>query len=291
MDKIYLKARAKINLNLLITAKRIDNYHNILSVFQKINLYDEMYISKNNENVFKLETNCNEINNKENIIYKAYIKMQAKYKEIQGVTVNLNKRIPMQAGLGGGSTDCASFIIGINKLFNLKLTKKEMEKIGASLGADVVPCLYNKAVKVEGIGDIITKINTKAKYYLVVVKPDISCNTKEMYEKLDSKTSKIYKTDNTTKIIEALETSNIEELQANLHNDFEQVVDTPIINNIKNEFIKYGTKGCLMSGSGSSVYGIFKNKEEAKQVYKKIKNKYEAYYCISYNSKRKEQVC
>ncbi len=83
MDKIYLKARAKINLNLLITAKRIDNYHNILSVFQKINLYDEMYISKNNENVFKLETNCNEINNKENIIYKAYIKMQAKYKEIR----------------------------------------------------------------------------------------------------------------------------------------------------------------------------------------------------------------
>ncbi len=119
-----------------------------------------------------------------------------------------------------------------------------MEKIGASLGADVLPCLYNKAVKVEGIGDIITKINTKTKYYLVVVKPDISCNTKEMYEKLDSKTSKICKTDNTTKIIEALETSNIEELQANLHNDFEQVVDNPIINNIKNEFIKYGTKGC-----------------------------------------------
>ena len=149
MNKVYLKARAKINLSLEVLNKREDNYHNIKSIFQKINLYDEMYIEKNGINKFDLITNIDSLNSKENIIYKAYLKLKEKYDNITGVKVILNKRIPMQAGLGGGSTDCASFIIGINKLFDLRLSKLEMEAIGKSLGADVVPCFYNKAIKGE----------------------------------------------------------------------------------------------------------------------------------------------
>ena len=185
MEEIYIKARAKVNLNLEITGVRDNGYHNIESVFQKINLYDELYIKKTKTNRLELQTNIEELNNEENIICKAYIKMREIYKNISGVQVKVNKRIPMQAGLAGGSTDCASFILGINKLFDLKLSKKEIENIGKSLGADVVPCLYNQAVKAEGIGEIITPINTNFKYYLVIIKPKISCNTKEMYKKID----------------------------------------------------------------------------------------------------------
>ncbi len=155
MNKIYSKARAKINLNLIVLNKREDNYHNIKSIFQKINLYDELYITKTENNSFELETNIEEINNKENIIYKAYNKLKEKYSFITGVKVKLNKKIPMQTGLAGGSTDCASFILSMNKLFNLNLSKKEIVDIGKSLGADVIQCFYNNAIMAEGIGDII----------------------------------------------------------------------------------------------------------------------------------------
>ena len=183
MEEIYIKARAKINLNLEVLGKREDNYHNIKSIFQKINLYDEIKIKKLKIDKFKMITNIKELNNEENIIYKAYKKLKEKYEQIKGIEIKLNKRIPIQAGMAGGSTDCAAFIVAMNKLFSLNLSKEKMKTLGKELGADVVPCFYNRAVIVEGIGDIVTKIDTNFKYYIVIIKPEISCNTKEMYNR------------------------------------------------------------------------------------------------------------
>lgn len=283
MEKIFLKPRAKINLNLEITGKRPDNYHNINSVFQKISLYDELYIYKLKTDEFILETNFAELNNKDNIIYKAYESLKNKYKSISGVKVILNKKIPMKAGLGGGSTDCASFILGINKLFNLNLSKEEIEQISKKLGADVVPCLYNKAILAEGIGDVITKINTNFKYYILIIRPNMSCSTKEMYNKIDEKNSILQK--NTTKeIIKALETNNINLLTKNMYNVFEEAIeDKLILNKIKNELMEKGACGSLMTGSGSCIYGIFDTKENLKRAYKNLKEKYEVYFAISSN--------
>lgn len=287
MNDIYIKARAKINLNLLVLNKREDDYHNIKSVFQKINLYDEMYIKKSNN--FEFQTNIEELNNKDNIIYKAYEKLKNKYNNITGVTVILKKNIPLQAGLAGGSTDCASFILCMNKLFNLNLSKQEMEDLGKSLGADVVPCFYNKALLVEGIGDKITKLNTNFKYYILIIKPKMSNSTKKMYEKLDSK-NEIQQTDNTNMIIYALENNNIKELGKNLYNVFEEASDeVQTIKNIKDEFIKNGAIGSLMTGSGSCIYGLFENKENTKKAYNILKENYKVYICTSYNSKKEEQ--
>ncbi len=284
MDKIYMKARAKINLTLEVLDKRKDGYHNLKSVFQKVNLYDEIYIYKTDRNDFELETNIEELNSKDNIIYKAYLKLKERFDIISGVKVVLNKRIPMQAGMAGGSTDCASFILGMNKLFDLNLTEKEIITLGKSLGADVVPCLYNKAVLAEGIGEIVTKIDTSFKYYIVVIKPELSCNTGEMFKKLDSR-DRILKIDNSENIIKALEDSNIELLSNNLYNTFEDVVETK---SIKDELIKNKALGALLTGSGSCVFGIFKNKEEAKFAYNNLKEKYKTYICTSYNSLREE---
>lgn len=287
MNKVYIKARAKINLSLEVLDKREDNYHNIKSVFQKINLYDEIFIEKMNTEGLELQTNIESLNNNDNIIYKAYEKLSEKYKSITGVKVTLNKRIPMQAGLAGGSTDCASFIVEINKLFDLEMSKKEMETIGKSLGADVVPCFYNRAVLAEGIGDEITEINTDFKYYVVIIKPQTSCDTKDMYKKIDEKnqTKLIDKTDI---IIKALEENNIKSISNNLHNSFEDVMpDKKLMHNIKDELTKNGAIASLMTGSGSCVYGIFENKNIARNAYKVLKEKYETYICTSYNSKNK----
>lgn len=289
MNKIYLKARAKINLSLEVLNKRKDNYHNIKSVFQKINLYDEMYIERNDINKFDLITNIESLNSKENIIYKAYLKLKEKYSNITGIKVTLNKKIPMQAGLGGGSADCASFIIGINKLFDLGLSKLEMETIGKSLGADVVPCLYNKAVLAEGIGDKITTINTNFKYYIVIIKPNICCNTKEMYKLIDQRKN-IVKLDLSNKIIKGLQQNDIELIAKNLYNTFEYFqIENKLIQDLKEEFIRQGAIGSLMTGSGSCVYGIFRDKQIAKKAFNKLRTNYQTYICTSYNAKGSEK--
>ena len=288
MEEIYIKARAKVNLNLEILEKREDNYHNLESVFQKVNLYDEIYIKKIQTDDFKLNINVKELNTKENIIYKAYVKLKEKYKVISGIEVTVNKKIPMQAGMAGGSTDCAAFIIAMNKLFDLKLTKKEMEALGKSLGADVVPCFYNKAIKAEGIGDIITNIDTDFKYYMLIIKPKIACNTKEMFQKLDTEED-IQQLHTSENIIKALENKDIYLLANNLYNVFEEVIqEKEIIENVKKELIKSGALQALMTGSGSCVYGIFKDKQSAKDGYIALKDKYLTYICVSYNVKKGE---
>jgi 4-diphosphocytidyl-2-C-methyl-D-erythritol kinase len=283
MNKIYIKARAKVNLTLEVLKKRPDNYHEIRSIFQKVNLYDEITIYKIKEQDIEIEGNIN-LKKEENIIYKAYMKIREKY-NIGGVKVILNKKIPMQAGLAGGSTNASAFIIGINKLFDLKLNKDEIESIGAEIGADVVPCLYNKAVLAEGIGEKITQIENDFKYYLVIIKPKkICCNTKLMYKKLDEE-GNFKENNNYVEIIESLKNKNIEKLGHNMYNVFELVTDQEIIN-IKKELMKNGAINSLLAGSGSAVFGVFKDKEEAKRTYKKLKEKYESFICTSYNSKR-----
>lgn len=286
MKEIYIKARAKVNLNLEILGKREDNYHNLESVFQKINLYDEIYIKKTETDDLKLNINVKELDTKENIIYKAYVKLKEQYKTISGIEVTVNKKIPMQAGMAGGSTDCSAFIIAMNKLFDLKLTKKEMEALGKSLGADVVPCFYNKAVKAEGIGEIITNIDTHFKYYMIIIKPKIACNTKEMFQKLDTEEG-ILQLHTSENIIKALENKDIHLLADNLYNVFEEVIqEKGIIQDIKKELIKNGALQALMTGTGSCVYGIFKDKQSAKDAYIALKDKYQTYICTSYNTEK-----
>lgn len=239
MEKIFIKARAKINLTLNVVNKRKDGYHNLESIFQKINLYDELFIEKLQDNKFELITNAKEIQNEENIIYKAYIKLKDEYSNINGIKVKLNKNIPMEAGLAGGSTDCASFLIAMNKLFDLNMSNDKMEKIGSKLGADVVPCIYNSAIKAQGIGDIITKIDTNFKYYILIIKPNNCNSTKEMYKKIDE--GEFKQKYNTEKVKKALENNNIYQITENLYNVFEEVVDEKSeLLKIKDDLLKSG---------------------------------------------------
>lgn len=284
MNSIFLKARAKINLTLNVLEKRPDNYHNIESVFQKISLYDELFIEKSDGEYLNLECNLKNLENQSNILYKAFDMMKTEFPKISGVNVKLIKHIPMQAGLGGGSTDCANFILGMNTLFNLNASEEKLIEIGKSLGADVVPCMFN-LVKSEGIGDIVTKIKSNLTYYILLMKPDFTCNTKIMYEKLDANPDLVQKY-NTDEVIDILKNGETEELQCKLYNVFENVIEQKDeLNQIKQDFLASGAIDTLLTGSGSCVYGIYADKTDANEAYDYLKQKYNytIYKCISCN--------
>ena len=282
MNEIKLRAMGKINLNLLITGKRDNGYHDIKSVFQVIDLADEITIRKNIK--FKLITNSNVLNSdiEKNIIYKAYNYMKTLYPTIGGVTVVLTKVIPMEAGLGGGSADCAAFLMGLNKLYDLKISMAKLEKIGAKLGADVVPLMHRGAYVVTGIGDELEKINAKARYNVVIIKPDFSSSTKEMYKEYDNN-KELVQVDNTDKIVKFLETGDFSLLPGSLYNVFEEVnPDRDKILEIKKELKESGAVEALMSGSGSSIYGIYDNLGDAIRTHLKLSKKYKSYFCQAF---------
>ena len=282
MNEIKLRAMGKINLNLLITGKRDNGYHDIKSVFQVIDLADEITIRKNIK--FKLITNSNVLNSdiENNIIYKAYNYMKTLYPTIGGVTVVLTKVIPMEAGLGGGSADCAAFLMGLNKLYDLKISMAKLEKIGAKLGADVVPLMHRGAYVVTGIGDELEKINAKARYNVVIIKPDFSSSTKEMYKEYDNN-KELVQVDNTDKIVKFLETGDFSLLPGSLYNVFEEVnPDRDKILEIKKELKESGAVEALMSGSGSSIYGIYDNLGDAIRTHLKLSKKYKSYFCQAF---------
>ena len=284
MNRIYLKARAKINLTLNVLEKRPDNYHNIESVFQKISLYDELFIKKNDNDCLYLECNLKELENQSNILNKTFNALKKEFPQISGVNVKLVKHIPLQAGLGGGSTDCASFILGMNSLFNLNASEEKLVEIGKSLGADVVPCMYN-LVKSEGIGDIVTKLKSNLTYYILLMKPNYECNTRIMYEKLDSNPNLVQKY-NTNDVINILKNGNITDLQGKLYNVFENVIEEKDeLNKIKNDFLFSGAIDTLLSGAGSCIYGIYETKKDANKAFDYLKSKYNCkiYKCISCN--------
>ena len=281
MNKIYVKAMAKINLTLNVLNKREDGYHELKSIMKKINLYDELYIEKNDSNDINIKMNIDNIEKEKNILYKTYMLLKEKY-DISGVNVILTKKIPMQAGLGGGSADAADFILAMNKLFNLNLSEEEMFNIGKNIGADVNPCIVRKTSLAEGIGDKITKINDNSKLYVVIIKPKIACSTKEMFEVLDEE-STVKNEDKNQELQTNLEKKNIFGIVDNLYNDFEIITDRyKEIIEVKNDLAKTSALKSMLSGSGSCVFGIYESKEKAKEAYHKLKKKYEAYYVVTF---------
>lgn len=253
-------------------------YHNIESVFQKISLYDELYIEKGNEEEgIIIHSNVKFLEDDKNIICTAYNLLKSKFDSITSVNVILKKNIPMKAGLGGGSTDCATFIKCMNELFKLNLSLKQMQDIGTKIGADVPAAFCSRSLIARGIGEVIEEIESTVKYYLVIIKPNFSCDTKEMYKKLDN-TSEIKQMYNSNLVKLAIENNDIKSLAKNLYNVFESSIDN--IEIYKEKLKDMGALNSLMTGSGSCVYGVFKDKYQAKDAYSNLKRNYETYFCI-----------
>lgn len=275
MEKIKLFARAKIN-PVLDVIERLDNgYHNLKMILQTVNLIDTITISKISTNKINLKTNLFWLpTDRKNLVYKTAEYLKKNYNIKEGININLYKRIPVSAGLAGGSTDCAATLIGIRNLFKLPISNNELFKIGKELGADVPFCLLRGTALAEGIGEKLTPIHYFPYCYIVVAKPSISVSTESVFSSLNL--SNIKERPDVEKVIYYLEQQDLKGICDNLCNVLETVTIErhPIIGKIKETMIGKGALGSLMSGSGSSVFGIYTSKKKAISTIKEIQNKY-----------------
>ena len=258
------KAHAKINLLLDIVDKRSDGYHNIKTIMQQIELHDMVYINMTDHAV---SFSCsNPQLNKDNLCEKAACLMTEKYNITKGINIYLEKHIPIAAGLGGGSSDAAAVIMGINELFALNLQTDELINTAKALGADVPYFIYGKTALAEGIGDVLTPLPAHPDCYIVLACLETPVSTKEIFEKLHL--YKINKRPNFENAIKALSDKNLLNIAKELTNIFDVVTKTLHIkiNMLQSKLDELGAVGSCMSGTGSAVYGYFCDKEKAQNA-------------------------
>lgn len=269
---ISFKAHAKINLSLDVLGKRDDGYHTLQMIMQTIQLHDTISIRKIPAGV---EIMCEAPyvpNNSSNIAYKAAEAMLGRYGIKAGVRVEISKRIPVAAGLAGGSTDAAAVLKGIDSLFELGVEQAELMQLGKTIGADVPYCIMGGTALAEGIGEKLTLLPAAGNIPLVLVKPRIGVSTAWVYKNF--KLEKVKERPDTQMLISALASGNKRDLAANMKNVLESVTREkyPVIDAIKSELVKLGALGSMMSGSGPTVFGIFEDADKAEYAFNKIKN-------------------
>lgn len=284
MDQITLDARAKINLTLDCLSKRESGYHDVRMVMQQIDLFDTITIRKASEAITISTSVVNLPCDEDNICYKAAQLMMSKHPEIKGVSIHIEKRIPIAAGLAGGSTDAAAVFIGMNTIYNLGYTKNELMEMSYPLGADIPFCILGNCALAEGIGERLTPVKGLKDQWLIVVKPNFGVSTKEVYEAFDVNALSYHP--DTDGMLAALEDEDFYEVCQRLSNVLEDVTlkRYPKVKLLKDNLKSYGPKGILMSGSGPTVFAFYKDYSRSLHVYKKMKKSYNAVFLVkTYN--------
>lgn len=266
-----LKAPAKINWFLKILEKRSDGYHEIQSLIQKITLYDVLTFtpleaaSTPTDNM-KLETSA-PIPAEQNLIYKAAMLLKDRYGIKKGAVIHLEKNIPMGAGLGGGSSDAASALMGLNELWAMGLSVEELSAMAAELGSDVPFFLYGALSYVHGRGEKLTPCRALKPVSLLLVKPQFDVSTAWAYKNFATLTKKDGKVNNIRHFIRDIERAEFSGT-GHLANDLESVTikSFPVIAEIKRTLCNQGALFSLMSGSGSTVFGVFESRKKAEDA-------------------------
>ena len=272
MERIQLKALGKINLGLDVLGRRENGYHDVRMVMQTVYLYDEVTIEKMEEPKIEVSTNLTFLPTDEsNIAYKAARLLLDEFRPEGGVKICLKKHIPVAAGMAGGSADAAAVLFGMNRLFGFQLNMEELKKRGVLLGADVPYCLMRGTVLAEGIGEILTPLPPMPKCHVLIAKPPVSISTKTIYEKLDSR--EITAHPDIDGIIRGLEEQNVKAVADKLGNVLETVTEElcPVISRIKGEMKQAGAMNAMMSGSGPTVFGLFKERSAARKAGERIR--------------------
>lgn len=264
-----LLAPAKINLFLEVVDKRIDGYHNIRTIFQKIELFDELSFEVIGDGIELAVSGASLPTGHDNIVYRA-AKCIMDYANIKkGVKIHIKKNIPLAAGLGGGSSDAAAALLGACSLWGIDISFNELLVMAADLGADVPFFLYGASALGLGRGDELYPINMPCQMQLLIVNPCIEISTASVYQKYDSLNNTkmlLTKDEKDIKIIRFMQGEvSIKNIGGFLYNDLEAVVfnDYPVVKELKDELIKHGAAGSLMTGSGPTVFGVFLNEKEA----------------------------
>lgn len=267
MDRLELKALGKINLGLDVLGRRENGYHDVRMVMQTVYLYDRIIMKKSKTPGIRLETNLYYLPvNENNLAYQAAQMLMDEFHIEEGVSIQLDKHIPVAAGMAGGSSNAAAVLFGMNRMFSLGLSQKELMERGVKLGADVPYCIMRGTVLAEGIGEILTPLSPMPKCYVLIAKPAISVSTKMVYEKLDS--HEIEDHPDIDGILAGLKAGDLKKVVGSMGNVLERVtVDAyPVIDQIKKMMIKEGALNAMMSGSGPTVFGIFEEKATARKA-------------------------
>ena len=271
MKEISVKALAKINLGLDVVRRREDGYHEVKMVMQTIHLFDRLEMKKTAGGI-TMTTNLSFLpTNENNLVYKAAKLLMDEFQIRDGIDVKLHKYIPVAAGMAGGSTDAAAVLYGMNRMFELGLSKEELMQRGVKIGADVPYCIMRGTVLAEGIGEKLTPLPPMPKCQILIAKPPISVSTKMVYEKLDS--CEIKEHPDIDGILDGLKNQDLEQVAASMGNVLEKVTVEayPVIAQIKECMMEAGALGAMMSGSGPTVFGIFRDRRTAKEAFTKVK--------------------
>ena len=290
MDSISLKAYAKVNLSLDILGKRPNGYHDVEMIMQQITLYDKVDIKKTDKDI-TIHTDCYYVpSDPRNIAYKIAKDVLDKYTITSGIHIEIKKTIPVAAGLAGGSADAAAVIMGLNDLFDLKMTIQEMKDVAVKHGADIPFCIEGGAAVARGIGEELEIIPSLENVWIVLVKPPIGVSTQSVYKSLV--VDEIENHPETNNLIEAMHKNDYRYVANNMYNVLEEITSRrySIIGRIESKMREYGALGTMMSGSGPTVFGIFKNYKKAETASRHLKRKYKDVFVVTtYDGGKHEQ--
>lgn len=278
--EIIEKAPAKINLGLDILGKRPDGLHELSMVMASIDLADRLYLEEIAEDKIVIETNKAFLpTDKKNHVYEALELVKNRFQIQTGLHVKIQKKIPVAAGLGGGSTDSAAALRAINRLWSLNLTTAELAQLGAEVGSDVPYCVYGKTSLVEGFGEKVTVLPPMPQCWVVVVKPRMSVSTRTVFSQIVM--DQLHHPD-ISALVAAIEANDYQAMTKNLGNSMEAVTikKHPIIQQIKDRMVKYGADAAMMSGSGPTVYGLCHKYSRAQHVMNALKGFCDEVYLV-----------
>ena len=267
-----LRALAKINLGLDVLRKREDGYHEVRMVMQTIRMYDQLDITRNIQPGIHIKTNLPYLPvNENNLVFKAAKLLMDEFQIQEGLSIQLKKVIPVSAGMAGGSSDAAAALVGVNKIFALGLSRKELMERGRQIGADVPYCVMRGTALAEGIGQILTPLPPVPQGYVLVGKPGVNVSTKFVYGRLDAANLKEHP--DIDGMVAALGQKDLRQVADKLGNVLETVTvpEYPVIDEIKKSMVRWGALNALMSGSGPTVFGLFDDREKAEYASEKLK--------------------
>lgn len=269
MNQVSEKAYAKINLGLDVIRRRPDGYHEVKMIMQTVGICDTLTIAKsNNKEIILMVGDAPLPCDRSNLIYKAAEMVMQQFDLQEGVEITLEKNIPIAAGMAGGSSDAAAVFRGMNRLFDLGMSLSDMQKLGVKIGADIPYCIMGGTALSEGIGEILSELPTPPDAYLLIAKPDIDVSTKFVYENLHADTLAYHP--DVDGMVEALTAGDLKGITDRMGNVLETVTEKayPVIGKIKSLMKTEGAENALMSGSGPTVFGIYKEKEAAERACK-----------------------
>ena len=271
MDKMQLKALAKINLGLDVLRKREDGYHDVRMIMQTVRIFDRLALVKQDKEGIRVRTNLYYLPaNENNLVYKAANLLFEEFDIPGGLSIDLKKYIPVAAGMAGGSSDAAAVLYGLNRMYGLGLSQEQLMERGVKIGADVPYCIMRGTALAEGIGERLTPLPPMPPCNILVAKPGISVSTKYVYENLHANDLRPEQHPDIDGVLEALKAQDIRGMAEALRNG--NVLETvtaeayPVISRLKATMEENGAAVALMSGSGPTVFGIYEDRMQARRA-------------------------